>query len=312
MDPSTPVEPPPPAYENEHDFDRKISDALQTSLSISSQPQQPSILSQDDEWEEWDETKFEAAAAAARAGEQGGTDEQARPPISRHSSEKERLARQDAIQAEHSSEGASSSTSPPPTVRPLNISRRLPYSPPTKEQPSWLAEAQLDSSRESTSGRNYRPSSTTHVHHVPPEEEDPDEPLPPFASVGPSLEGPPFEDVVRETRRLLPGSDADSPPQSPLDSVEDSDSLPEPPPFPPPLPYGDHRQRSTSRQSTVPHMVRTSSLPSSSPRPPPMRFDPSIAYKKPHAFGAFSHENENDSKAPVDASSFYKYVFQNI
>ena len=288
MDP-TPAEPPPPAYVSDYDYDRKISDALQRSLTISHQPQPGSSLLEDEEWEEWDEAKFEMAAARART---------------KPSSEKELLARQDALRSECTSGEVSSSTSPPPTV---NGSRGLPASPPIKEQPSWLADAQLTTSAASTSSNNFQPISQ--VHHLPPEEEDPDEPLPPFAAVGPSLEGPPFEDVVREPRRLPQGADADSPPESPLNSVADSDILPEVPPLPL---RSDHRSpydgpRFTApRQPTLPPMIRTTPFPNSSQRPPSMRFDPSIAYKKPCALDTLA--NDKDSKPHVDAYALYKYV----
>lgn len=311
MDPPTPTEAPPPAYELEHDYDRKISDALERSLAISQQAQPVSSMPLGkDEWEEWDEARFEAAAAAARAREQGGNTEQLRSPNLHHLSEKERLARRDELQAQQQSEYASSSSSVAPVAE---ASRRLPTSPPAKERPSWYSEAQLDTppAGSGSSGQSSQAlPPTPQFHDVPPEEDDHDEPLPPFAPVAPSLEGPPFEEVVMQPPRIPPVSNVDSPPQSPLDSV-DSDGPSEPQPYSPPPPShrtSSGRSRTVSpRQSQAPSVPRVASVPASSARPPPMRFDPSVAYAKQRT--ANLSVSEAESKEPIDASALYKYVY---
>ena len=305
MDPQTPIEPPPPAYDAEHDFDRKISDALERSLTISNQAQQLLTLPPDEDvWEEWDEARFEAAARE-RAREQRQGIEQPRPPMSRRPSEKERLANQDAWQPGHSSGETSSSTSSA-VAQP---SRRLPICPPDKERPNWYSEAQLDASTSSGSNQDNQVLSPRLIHDLPPEEViGPDEPLPPFAVIGPSLEGPPFEEVVRRPPRLPPASNIDSPPQSPLDSVE-SDSPPDPPTIPESssrVGYGEQYRSTSPRQSLAPPMPRTAPVPPSSPRPPPMRFDPSVAYAKHRNVNLSPSEAE--TREPVDASALYKYV----
>lgn len=300
----TPIEPPPPAYEAEHDYDRKISDALERSLAISNQTQQQSSLSPGrDEWEEWDEARFEAAALARarerqQDNEQPRSDEQPSPPTSRNPSEKERLASQHAWQPDHRSGEASSSTSSGSVGQP---SRRLPACPPTKERPSWYSDTELDASAGSGSSQNNLVSSPHLVHHLPPEENLPNEPLPPFTAVGPSLEGPPFEEVVRLPPRLLPASNIDSPPQSPLDSVE-SDTLPDPPESSNRRGYGESYHLTSPRQLVASSMPPTVSVPPSS-HPLPMRFDSSMAYAKHNNVNVSSSEEE-----PVDASAFYKYV----
>ncbi|KAF8463761.1 hypothetical protein JB92DRAFT_3065997 [Gautieria morchelliformis] len=297
MEPQSPTEPPPPAYESEHDFDRKLSDVLERSLTL----QQPAALPDEDEWEEWDEARFEAAAALARANarEQGGESDEHSPRP--HTSEKQRLA------SDQTSGEASSSTSSAPVRRP---SRRLPVSPPAKERPSWYAEAQLDASAGSGSSQITQAVSPPRVHNIPPEEEDPaDEPLPPFAAVGPSLEALPFEEVVRPLR-ILPASNIDSPPQSPLDGV-DSNAIDDPPPFASPSSHRvyDDRYRSTSpRQSVSPSIPRSPPVRSAGP-PPSMRFDPSVAYAKARNANILS---QAESREPVDASAFYNSAVSSL
>lgn len=214
--------PPPPAY-SEMEFDRKVSTALEVSLSTP----QPTAHGQAEEWEQWDEAAFQAASQRASgkrdseyssgSGQVHGSSSRAwphRPP-------------------EGEAHGARSDNA----VKPLQIHKKTPSSSSsngmhsTKERPSWYAEAGLGGSsappgpepssssqpprRISRNGQSYASNPQTIEHSIPLDDDDDDRslPPPPFAAVGPSLDGPPFEEVA-----TLSYHGNQSSPPSPLNS----------------------------------------------------------------------------------------------
>lgn len=283
MDPSSPTEAPPPAYDAvQIEFDRKISDAVERSLQIS-EPPPPKVG--EDGYEVWDDNTFEANERARQSANkvQSGS----RP--SDYHREKARLPEMDTAGATSSVENRSSGSKPHP-----------PSSPPSKERPRWLADAQISGAPATPSGQGPGVSDL----NLPSEDDYPDEELPPFTAVAPSLEGPPFEEVVRQPARY-PASQTDSPPESPLDGVGGYES---PPRFqnPPPRRHYDIRPQNVPVRPVTsrPPAPMRHPLPTSS-RPPTMLFDPKIAYSRNHQFLA----TESELEGPVDAAALYKYVY---
>ncbi|KAF8897558.1 hypothetical protein BD779DRAFT_387412 [Infundibulicybe gibba] len=217
--------PPPPAY-TEQEFDRKVSNAMQVSLNT---PQPPPR--DEDGWEVWDESAFQAALTA--------------------------ISRRSHHEATHSwsTQPAGSSTAVPlptgpqatplpvkaprsPTaVRPLQIHKKsaslAAANTPSKQRPSWLNEAEHSSSPHppqprsgpssaaASSGHHASPAASNHyappVHHIPPEEDELHTiPPPPFSAEGPSLDGPDYEQVVTMTYHPPNTSRPPSPLTSPL------------------------------------------------------------------------------------------------
>ncbi|KIJ56685.1 hypothetical protein M422DRAFT_22844 [Sphaerobolus stellatus SS14] len=154
---------------------------------------------------------------------------------------------------------------------------------------------------------NSSRNETTSYFPGSPVEEYIDEPLPPFAPVGPSLEGPPFEEVNRYPPRFT-ASQADSPPQSPLDSVDGYGSYPQ-------YPTQSSNQRYHEDGRYHPTLPREHSNPNimpsvPAPRPPPMPFDPAVAYT--------SRRREpipllgSESREPIDAASLYNSAVSSL
>ncbi|EEB95146.1 hypothetical protein MPER_05933 [Moniliophthora perniciosa FA553] len=157
---------PPPAY-SEQESTRKFPESL--------------TLSDDQEWEKWDDAKFEAAAAAAYAR---------------------------AAESKESKKGPGNVTYPPDKKSSYftgqsgsaGPSRHITNSLPDGVQP--LSSASSSSSRAHSSpsySATPTASSAQHTIITPYEEEEPGSSTPPpaFTGVGPSLDGPPYEDVVR-------------------------------------------------------------------------------------------------------------------
>lgn len=62
----------PPAYNfSQQEFDQKLALAAERSLAISNAPAASGSTAEQDDWEEWDEAKFEAAAQQSQ--EKGGS-----------------------------------------------------------------------------------------------------------------------------------------------------------------------------------------------------------------------------------------------
>ncbi|KAF8076415.1 hypothetical protein FPV67DRAFT_1471597 [Lyophyllum atratum] len=176
---------PPPPY-TEQEFDQKISQALAFSA------QQPEAPAEEGEWEEWSDAAFSAAEVQTKSPN-----------------------------ANQSSQGAGSSTQPhegygnqaaplqvPPKVGPLRIHKRGKSggaAAPSKPRPSWMDEAEHDVSHgmSGSSSSGHRPTQSqppphlhpwnaAQTHHgIPPDDEDEDRsiPPPPFATMGPPMDG---------------------------------------------------------------------------------------------------------------------------
>lgn len=316
---------PPPAY-SEADFDQKISTALEISLNIS--PSQNA--EEEEEWEQWDESVYQAAISGSSTSRSPTSSETAGASSSR------------TLPPPPAKNGKSPSN--PPLTRPSEkaLSRSSTNSQASKQRPSWYAEAGLDDSSSSsgagsssagpsspssyTSASQSQPSSGFIIHNIPDEEEeDRSIPPPPFTAVGPSLDGPPFEEV----EVTLSYQADESGPPSPLTSPQLPTALPAayptftattPQPSSPPQQHrpqpdfsaNHHRQSLPVPPLAVPHRV--------SPRPtttygpihtqssgvPQVGFNASVAYNKR---GGIPEQHTTQQPVQViDAAAFYKYV----
>jgi hypothetical protein len=323
--------PPPPAYSLE-EFDQKISAAQEVSLTTA---QPPPRIGEEEEWETWDESAFEAAAQAMAAA----------------SSNKAQLI------ASCSSQVVGSSSRLLPTlpkgddhdrhdyVEPLRIHKRAESrsspgaSSSSKQAPSWYAEAGLADSLSSSSSQGAGPTLSSRaghpndvpwpstpqpVHHIPTNDaedaEDRSLPPPPFVAVGPSLDGPQYEDVVT----LAYHGNGSSPP-SPLTSPVPVNSL-LPIPSPPDQPVYSHTQPlvqhlpqepvlsplsppsiNTHRMEPRPMASTSLNRPAQTPEIPHMDFNPSVAY--PKRGGHTDLHRAQEPSHSIDATAFYKSAF---
>lgn len=284
MDPDShsPTEPPPPAYDAQ-EFDRKISAALDMSMD----PALQTVV--EEEWEEWNDEVYKTNATARSPHHSSAPSH----PISRQNSKKSSYSAQSPrSQSSSSSSPYYSSPSVPSWAPGPPPSRRLPSFPPPKERPSWYAEAHLHHLPATTDAIRINRSSTPPiVHHIAPPvddefEDNMDEPLPPFALIGPPLEGPPYSSP--HTTRS-PSYYA-SPPRSP-----------------PPQRRSVNQPSFRQRPVATSPPLSTSSTYSSAPHLPPMPFDPGLAYGRQRQASAFMSRDEDSG--PVDPSLLYKYVF---
>lgn len=310
-----PYLPPPPAYEtSQQEFDRKTSQAIEESLSISTaQPQPFSNEALDDPWDNYDEAAFEAAfEAAVKERESQGGSSGTGPQVS------STLA-QSTSKSQHDEKWA---LPPSLSVQPLRIHKnRTSDVPSTKERPSWFAEAELD---KDPAFRRLSGPSATHTEHdrseppqhqQPEEDEDRTQAPPPFQSVAPTVDIPPFQEVV-----MAYHGNGSSPPSplsySPEQMLSSHSSHPRSRVLSSPSSSHrpDHRRPSPSHPRQIlppplPHMQRRTS-----PRPvtkfsptlrisqPHMNFDHSVAYSK-RDDGAVSPTSEPRA---INASAFYK------
>lgn len=216
---------PPPAY-SERELDAKIASALEASLHVA-QPYKQRARD-DEEWEKWDESAFEAAA----------THQQQQPRDRASSSSTAKTSSSPRVLPYPSPDRTNPSS---PTIRPLNIHKKSRSASSSnsggsseKQRPSWYADAGLQSgaSSSSSSGPSQQMAPPSFVvQNVAESDDDNDETAPPpFTAVGPSLDGPPFEQVeppysIRQTPQPAPS------PRPP--SVYSSPNVLRPPPSPP-------------------------------------------------------------------------------
>jgi hypothetical protein len=296
MDPRD-LSPPPPSY-FEQDFDRKVSDALEASLSTP-QPQH----GDEEEWEEWDDA-VHATAAQAIASLDNNRSSGSGPSHSLGA--RSRLVPDKKVH---------------PAIEPLRIQKKAqnpPHSPPdqAKARPRWFAETETGT-QSSTSG------SSTIQHDIPPEDdEDHSIPPPPFTSVNPSLDSdgrPVIIMAYHPSGESRPPSPLNSPVRVPLAIPahgHESMSLSRPPSRIQPEPERFRPNDQTARPArrslpTVPHRSlhvgqRPSTAyvpkPQQSPSIPRINFDPYMAYNYeeglPHARLPIQHFEPN---------AFYKY-----
>jgi len=282
FDPQPTDELPPPSYEvSQEAFDQKTRQGIQASLD-------PQANANEDIWEEWDETKFEAnARALPEDSASSSSSAPALPPTTAQKYPKEK---------------APSPHSPPPpqqeepAVRPLRIVKKTQTAAAYNKavearsyQPNPHPGAPASSSDEGTSlARNF--SILSVGQSTPP---------PMFEPIGPSLDGPDYDEV---TMSYVPG---DSRPSSPM-SILSTDSyrppvLPPPrpnmvmPPPPPPPVQHQTAQRPISTQTQRPQYQQ---------QQPRRRvgFDPMSAYKYKSPFTP----GLEPTPERVDPSSFYK------
>ncbi|KAJ8472382.1 hypothetical protein ONZ45_g16671 [Pleurotus djamor] len=372
--------PPPPAY-SEQEFDRKISTALEVSLTVS-QPPQPTL---DDEWEEWDESLFQQRASQTLGPAASGSAPRELPtpnstgrsvaPLRVHKKNNSNPSNNPAAKPKPSwynesglGDGSSSSGS--------NTSVGAGSS--TKQRPSWYVEAGLgdagaqagpstsnppvsslsssaiergptppasDRSSDHQAPRSVTPPFPTpsinderppdtiniNVEGVDDDDEDRSLPPPPFTPVGPSLDGPPFEEVA-----TLSYTGHESPPPSPLSSPYSpvADLPAQQPPITQPIVQqpqipsallpgprtpsrgSNHQTRPPARQSLSPSPVVQTNIPQrlrpasaisptrnvSSSVAPQIEFNPYVAY------GKRDERLARSQPAPVfDPTAFYKY-----
>ena len=308
---------PPPAYV-EQEFDQKVSTALQISLSA---PQLP--LGGEEQWEEWNDAAFHAAAHALANHDSTGNS---------HSSQSSGVGSSTIFHPpEKTADGARSPGLP--AVEPLRIRKkaRSPSSQP-KPRPSWIAETQTDT--QSSASGSIR-------HEIPPDEneENHSSPPPPFTAVPPSVDGRP---VIVMSYQPSRDSRSPSPLNSPIQTqleihahVHDSVSLSRPPSRPLPVqpqPYVEqlhasnpaaYRSHRPTRQSlpttpTLPHPRNAGQRPSTTYSPrllqsssiPRMDFNPYVAYG--HDGGMPELPPTRHSTYSFDPNGFYKYVRPNV
>ncbi|KAG9218919.1 hypothetical protein CCMSSC00406_0000967 [Pleurotus cornucopiae] len=365
----TDLPPPPPAY-SEQEFDRKVSTAVEVSLSFS----QPPV---EEEWEVWDEALFKAAAhdttrhhdgrrSGDHAGPSTGQRDGSVAPLRVHkknpSDSKSRPGWHEEV---NYGEGSSSSSHGHAGSSLITSSANGSEARTSgKQRPSWYNEAGLGEassplqSNAAGSAQSRNPTSSSSSSLPPPtvprpsppqgtnartevpvevsippdnqhevvddhesDEEDRSAPPPPFTPVGPSLDGPPFEEVAS-----LSYTASGSTPPSPLAS----------PPTPisqlPPHNRADHRQTYQESPSNLQQQPRTPSrasatrmsmpMPSVNNAAPAPRVRPTTAVPPPrrlqpnqgpqiefNPYTAYGRRNDLMSRTPpaqvIDASAFY-------
>jgi hypothetical protein len=271
--------PPPPSYDlSQQEFDSKTRRILEASIS----DPDASDNRAEEVWEVWDDAVFEKAQALEPHA--GGSSSST------------------VISTSHSHKHPSNL--PPVKKRPVSVRR-------PKEKPSWLAEAGL--STESSSSALTQPSSPSStdghsnahydiLHSIVDDEDDEDRsiPPPPWAAVGPSLDGPPFEEVVlsipsHRGRPSNPPSPLSSPPPRNTSLLHPPSTLRKASPRmgPRPRPVTTHDTNTTYRPSppTPPPLLPP-------PPPPQVRFD------------QFSLHHQ--SQLQPSHLSFYKYAISFI
>ncbi|THH15507.1 hypothetical protein EW146_g4979 [Bondarzewia mesenterica] len=182
--------PPPPPYRlSQDEFDQKISQAIESSLSAPA----PMRIVDEDGWPIYDETAFEAVASSYRRSSGGSSS-----------------AQQHMGQDTWGKQGLDDVKAPVPTAntQPLRIRRRNNSSQKALQDP--VARTRLVDSARSGSPRPHHSSLISGDPRA--------SPPPPFTPTGPSLDGPPFDDVVRLSWDGL-DSRAASPLASPQPSV---------------------------------------------------------------------------------------------
>lgn len=307
---------PPPAYDaSQSESDQKTAHALEISL------QTPDTVPQEEEsWQEWDEAAYEAAAWVLRGGNSG--------------------------------EGSSLALRAPLIpVAPLRIQKKTGSKAPTravhptKQRPSWFSEAGLDSSSTASSSSSVEytsavlparyitnggsePPSPQFTHHDIPEDDEEDRSIPPpaFTAVGPSLDGPPFEEVFT----LAYHGNGSAPPSPLMSPVPSLAYVSQPNPTRPRSQQTQHHQPHQQYHPLTPQSRITSqpryrqSLPTAqrpprqhvSPRPmttytprlmqpSAIEFDHSIAYTSRGGFPESPNHSSGISYT-INAAEFYK------
>ena len=273
---------PPPAYElSQETFDQKTTQGIQASLEA--QADAPDL------WEVWDEAKYEANARPVADAPASSSSAPPPPPVTAHRYPQEKAPRPPSPPPPPQEE---------PAVRPLRIvkkSQNAAYQKAVEArsyQSNNLPCVPASSSDQGASlSRSFSMMSVG--RRTPP---------PMFEAVGPSYDGPDYDEVAMS---YTPG---DSRPTSPM-SVLSGHSYHQPAPPPPPM--------TAPRPNMVvhpPQQPRTQYKPPPRPAPAPAQhpqyqqprrrlgFDPMSAYKSKSAFTP----GLEPTPERVDPSSFYK------
>lgn len=280
FDPLSTDELPPPAYElTQETFDQKTQQGIQASLEAQADPL--------DLWEEWDEAKFEANSRAQETSGSSSSTAPSHPP---------------ATAQQYPQEKAPRPPSPPllqqeePAVRPLRIIKKSQAAAYNKavEARSYHSNTLLEAPPSSSDGGASLDRSFSMLsvgRRTPP---------PMFESIGPSYDGPEYEEV---TMSYVPG---DSRPSSPM-SVLSNDSY-RPPVPPPPRMTDAHPNMGVP----PPPQPRIQYQPAPKPVPQGQRpqyqprrrvgFDPMSAYKSKSVFTP----GLEPTPERIDAAAFYK------
>lgn len=280
FDPQVPDEPPPPSYElSQETFDQKTQQGIQASL-------QPDPVA--DLWEEWDEAKFEANSRSPADGSSSSSAAASVPPVTAHQYPKEKAPRPPSPPPPEQEE---------PAVRPLRIVKKSQTAAYKKavEARSYQADGVSGGSVEGASlNRSFSVLSVG--RRTPP---------PMFETLGPSLDGPDYEEVVMT---YAPGN---SRPTSPA-SVLSHDSY-RPPALPPQPPTVNSRPNPNMGIRHQPPPPPTQYQPAPRPTPshvqrpqyPPSKrrigFDPMSAYRTKSVFAP----GLESTPEKVDPSAFY-------
>lgn len=283
---------PPPAY-TDTELDQKVQQAIQ----LSEKTRQP-----EEEWEQWDESAFEAAASgkAARFSESYVSGSTSAPGSSAQSSSSRSLPHRPPAQM------------PLPEVAPLRIRPRA----ATNASSSSAPPVPTPSENEAHPYQQERRSDE--------DEDDDDSAPPPFTAVGPSLDGPPFEEVVR----LSYNPSIDSPtPQPVVQSPLPEPTIQLPPHEGYPLQSGWQQQRLQAQPAR--HSYPAPEFPPQNndggpqrvpsymtshkhaPTMPRLNFNPSVAYGSGKR-GSGGIMPQVQPLHPVDPLSFYKYTYFSI
>jgi hypothetical protein len=331
-------DPAPPPYSHQ-EFDAKLDLTLQVSAtevqnhqpspppqnqSHQSSVHSPSPTPEDwQDWQEWDETAFKAAEQRLKAFPPPPP-----PPLSSIR----------PLPVPQPSASGSSQLEQLPTVRPLNVQKKAhPSAQPSdeKRRQSWQPNAQPNPS----SSSNYYPSHPdsqgtsrtsdieTALHDLGLSDSNDALPPPPFAAVGPSLDGPAYQDIMRadpnnppsrqQRQLLIRRPHSDSPPPSPLHPALTSQNAPRPssserpdrnhshmsmpPPISPTRNYNPPMHRTVSAYATPPRIVQPKGR---------TAFDSSSAYHD--SVVNPSQDYHSHSTSTVNASAFYKCVPSSI
>lgn len=291
FDPQVSDELPPPAYElSQETFDQKTQQVIQASLV----PQDPL----QDLWEEWDEAKFETNARSPENPSASSSSAPPPPPVTAQQYPNEKAPRPP-------------SPSPPaqeePAIRPLKIVKKSQTAAYKKAaearsyQPNDLSDGPTSASDGGASlDRSFSVLSVG--RRTPP---------PMFEPVGPSYDGPQYEEVVMN---YVPGNSRPSSPVSVLSTSYGPTVLA---PALPPQPQTANPRPNTNmgippppQQPPAKHQPGPRPMQSQPQRPqyqPPRRrvgFDPMSAYRSKSVFTS----GLEPTPEKIDPSAFYKCV----
>ncbi|KAG7096920.1 hypothetical protein E1B28_004322 [Marasmius oreades] len=258
---------PPPAY-TEQEFERKVSNVIQASLA-----------DDQDEWEEWDEAKFEAAALQAQSSMSSSRPSSSGKKLPPCIYPPEKLARELHSPSSHSL-GQSSN------ARKINH-------PPTLELPQ----------------SHHQLLSPGDIHYG--DDENTSAPPPAFTGVGPSLDGPPYEEVVRLSYNPYTREQISPRLPSPSWSSRREDIPPRPSSAATSIHsylsegLGSHEESHNQRNLYPSTYSRQSAnyAPRVQPAIPRMDFNPAVAYERP--VPSELPATTRSHAQPIDASAFY-------